>query len=109
MNLNSFRKLPKEVQDIIVEVGKLYEEESGKALNAAQARGLENLEKSGKAVIKKLPEETRVEWAKSLSEFPTRMAKEADKKGLQGTAVMRASLEELDQAGYKPPVRYEIK
>ncbi len=109
INLNTFRKLPKEIQDILVEVGRLYEEESGKALNAAQAKGLENLEKSGKAVIKKLPEDTRVEWAKSLSGFPVKMAKEADGKGLPGTAVMRAYLEEMEKAGYKPPVRYEIR
>jgi hypothetical protein len=36
-------------------------------------------------------------------------AKEADKKGMPGTQVMKAYLEEMEKAGFKWPRRWEIK
>jgi TRAP-type C4-dicarboxylate transport system substrate-binding protein len=108
MNSKSFAKLPAEVQKIIVEVGRGYEEQAGKSLNARQKSGLEGLEKVG-AKIKTLGEDARAGWAKSLADFPSRQAKDADGRGMPGTEVIKAYLNAVDVIGYKWPIAYDVK
>ncbi len=107
MNMNSFNKLPPEVQKILMEVGRGYEEQAGKSLNARQKAGLEGLEKVG-AKMKVLPEEARAGWAKSLASFPNKQAKDADGRGMPGSEVMKNYLAAVSEAGYKWPVEYKI-
>lgn len=104
INSNTFRKLPKELQDIIIDAGKKYEAASGPALNARQKAGLEGLKKVG-AKVRTLPEEARAGWAKSLQGFAAQQAKEADKRKLPGTQVMKAYIEAVEKDGYKFPFR----
>lgn len=108
MNKRSFDRLPPEVQKIILEAGKGYEETSGPALNERQKAGLDGLEKAG-AKVKKLPEEARKGWAKSLTGFPARQAKEADGRGMPGTEVLRSYIENVTEAGYEWPVEYTVE
>lgn len=107
INSNTMSRLPPEVQKIIREVGQQYEIKSGEHLDQRQIAGVEGLEKAG-AKIRKLPEDTRVEWAKSLAEFPRRMAKEADGKGQQGTLILKTFMNEIKAAGVKLPVEYNL-
>lgn len=107
INSNTLKRLPPDVQKIIVEVGRQYEVKSGEHLDQRQASGLAGLEKAG-AKIRKLPDSTRVEWANSLREFPKRMAKEADGKGLPGTQALKTFLAEVKAAGVKLPVEYKL-
>jgi len=108
INSRTWDRLPPEVQKILVEVGRGYEEQAGKSLNERQKSGLEGLEKVG-AKIKTLSEEARAGWAKSLADFPSRQAKDADGRGMPGTEVMKAYLEAVSGMGYKWPHPYEIK
>lgn len=108
INMRSFNKLPPEVQKIIVEVGRGYEEQAGKSLNMRQKAGLEGLEKVG-AKIKKLGNDARTGWAKSLAGFPSRQAGDADGRGMPGTDVMKAYLKAVEGTGYQWPFTYEIK
>ncbi|NKB52852.1 MAG: hypothetical protein GKR97_11605 [Rhizobiaceae bacterium] len=107
MNLRSFNRLPPEIQKILVEVGRGYEEQAGKSLNARQKAGLEGLAKVG-AKMKVLPEEARAGWAKSLAGFPSRQAKDADGRGMPGTEVMKNYLEAVNATGYKWPHPYSL-
>jgi C4-dicarboxylate-binding protein DctP len=61
------------------------------------------------AVIKKISDEARLAWAKTLADFPNERAKEADSKGLPGSQVVRMAVEIHEDLGHKWPVRYEIK
>jgi len=108
INNRTFAKLPKDVQKIILEVGREYERQSGIANNARQEIGLKKLAEAG-AAIQSISEDTRTAWAKSLANFPTEQAKEADKRGLPGTEVMKDYIEEVDKAGIKWSYHYEVK
>lgn len=94
----SFNKLPEDVQQIILEVGREYEVQSGIANNAKQAIGLEKLAEAG-ATLQSISEETRTSWAESLAGFPKEQALDAEGRGLPGIEVMQAYLEEVEKAG----------
>ena len=77
-------------------------------LNERQKAGLAGLEKVG-AKIKQLPEEARAGWAKSLTGFPLKQAKEADGRNMPGSAVMQSYLDAVAKSGYEWPVQYQLK
>lgn len=108
MNKARFAKLPKEVQDIIVEVGREYEAKTGTVNEENYPLQLEQLRKAG-STVKKLPESVRVDWANSLKTWPQEKATELDAKGLPASQVLKLTLEEAEKLGYKWPVRYQIK
>ena len=66
------------------------------------------LQASG-AEIRDLPAEVRTEWAQSLLDFPDRMAKDADSRGMPGSEVIAAYIEAVTRSGYDWPVRYVIE
>lgn len=108
MNERSLGRLPEDVQQIIREVGRAYEDRAGASLNGRQEAGLKGLEDVG-AIIKTLPGEARSQWAASLADFPATQAKEADGRGMPGTEVLKAYLSEVDATGYQWPHPYTIE
>ena len=80
MNKARFAKLPKEVQDIILEVGREYEVLTGKVNEENYPKQMEQLRAAG-AVVKTMPESVRVEWATALKDWPQQKADELDKHG----------------------------
>ena len=108
MNKARFAKLPKEVQDIILEVGREYEALTGKVNEENYPKQLAQLRAAG-AVVKTLPESVRVEWATALKDWPQQKADELDKLGLPGSQVLKLTIDEAEKLGYKWPVRYKIK
>ena len=110
LTINSARweRLPKEVQDIILEVGKEYEARTGSVNEENYPKQLEELKSKG-ANVRKLPDSVREEWAKSLANWPKEKAKELDGQGLPATQVLETALAAAEQAGHKWPIRYAIK
>ena len=108
MNARTLDRLPVDVREIVLEVGRSYEVEAARVLEERQISGLANLRAAG-ATVRQLPEEVRREWAQSLSEFPNRMAKEADSRGMPGSKVLRSYIELITQSGYEWPVSYKIE
>ncbi len=110
LTVNSARwaKLPKEVQAIILEVAREYEERTGTVNKENYPKQLEQLKGFGTAV-KKVPDSVRVEWAGSLKGWPQEKASELDKAGLPATQVLKLALEEAEKLGHKWPLRYQIK
>ena len=107
MNTRSLERLPAEIQRIVRQVGRDYEGEAARVLDERQAAGLEMLRNSG-AQVRELPAEERTQWARSLRDFPDRMAKEADSRGMPGSAVLATYIEAVSQSGYDWPVDYVI-
>jgi TRAP-type C4-dicarboxylate transport system substrate-binding protein len=99
--------LPPEVQKIILEVARDYETVAAHALNEGQNVALQALRNAG-AHIRELPSEVRAEWANSLAEFPNAMAQDANSRGMPGSKIIRAYIEEIDRSGYNWPVKYVI-
>ena len=77
------------------------------ALDEAQERGLTGLRDAG-AIITELPTETRTGWATSLAEFPGLQARDADSRGMPGTAVMTSYLTAVAASGYEWPHAYSL-
>lgn len=107
VNEGTMARLPEDVQAIIREVGRAYEDQSGESLNARQKTGLDGLKEVG-AQIRELPQEARAGWAESLTSFPNQQAKDADGRGMPGSEVMTTYLQKVSELGYEWPVTYEI-
>jgi C4-dicarboxylate-binding protein DctP len=60
-------------------------------------------------VVRSLPDDVRVEWAKSLAAWPQLKADELDKAGHPASQVLKITLEEAEKLGHKWPVRYQVK
>lgn len=108
VNKSKFNRLPKEVQDIIVEVGKEYEAKTGSVNEENYPKQLAQLKSLG-VNVKTVPDSVRVEWANSLKDWPQNQATDLDKQGLPATLVLKTTLEEAEKLGHKWPVRYSIK
>jgi TRAP-type C4-dicarboxylate transport system substrate-binding protein len=108
VNKARWARLPKEVQQILTEVGREYEKLTGTVNEENYPKQLEQLKKVG-ADVRQLPDSVRVEWANSLKGWPQEKATELDKAGMPGTRVLKAALAEAEKLGHKWPVRYQVK
>ncbi len=108
VNLARWNKLPKEVQDIILEVAKEYEIKTGTVNKENYPKQIAELKAHG-VNVRTLPDKIRQEWANSLAGWPAQKAKELDAQGLPATQVLEATLQAAEELGYKWPVRYKIK
>ncbi len=101
INLERFRKLPKEVQDAIEKAGSGYSAELTK-------QTVERIESSKKAMIDagakivKLSETDRQKWAATLPDVAGEWVKTNEAKGLPAGEVLRAFMTEARKAGAKP-------
>jgi C4-dicarboxylate-binding protein DctP len=108
INTARFNRLPKEVQDIILEVGRDYETQTGIVNKEAYAKQMAEFAARG-GVVRKLPDKVRQDWAESMAPWPAQKAKELDGMGLPGSQVLELALKSAEELGYKWPVRYKVK
>ena len=110
LTVNSARwsRLPKEVQDIILEVAKEYEGKTGSVNKENYPKQIAELKSRG-VNVRALPESVRQEWAQSLAGWPAQKAKELDAAGLPGTQVLEISLKAAEDNGHQWPLRYNVK
>ncbi|MGB8896482.1 MAG: C4-dicarboxylate TRAP transporter substrate-binding protein [Pseudolabrys sp.] len=108
INLARWNKLPKEVQDIILQVAREYEAKTGTVNKENYPKQIAELKAHG-SIVRTLPEKVRQEWANSLAGWPAQKAKELDAMGLPATQVLEIALQAAEDNGYKWPVRYKIK
>lgn len=107
MNLDSFNELPADVQEIVLEVGRDYEEQTGIVNKERYAKDVDTLREL--ITVNEIDPAVREAWANSLAEWPQKMAKELDADGLPGSEVLALTLEAAEKNGYEWPVRYEIE
>jgi C4-dicarboxylate-binding protein DctP len=108
INLRTWNRLPKEVQAIVAEVGREYENRQPIVLDKSNESGLERL-KAGGAKITRVSDEARREWAEGIKDWPDKMAKDGDKTGLPASRIMKAYIENLKAEGWTPPAEYVIR
>lgn len=110
LTVNSARwsKLPKEVQDIILEVAKEYEAKTGTVNAENYPKQIAELKARG-VNVRQLPDKVRLDWAQSLAAWPAQKAKELDAAGLPGTQVLEIALKAAEDNGHKWPIRYSVK
>jgi len=107
-NLNTWKKLPKEVQDVLLAVAKDYELEAAKTTMKSDESGMKTYSESG-VKVSEFSSEEKAKWALSLENIPGAKAKEADSMGLPGTKVLKAYLKYLEEGGYKLPRKWPIE
>ena len=108
ISLRTYNKLPKEVQDVIVEVGRDMEARAGAFTNDLYKKNLEVTEKNGAKIVQ-VADAQRQAWAELLADAPGKIAKkiEGETKSPIGK-VMNAYIDATTAAGHQWPVRYKI-
>ncbi|HEX6008021.1 MAG TPA: TRAP transporter substrate-binding protein DctP, partial [Burkholderiales bacterium] len=107
INLNTWKRLPKDVQDIMLETAKDFEEQVGKVNRARYEKDIATLR--GLIKVNEIPANVRADWARALKDWPPSIAKELDGKGLPATQILKLTLDAAEKHGHKWPYRYEIK
>ncbi|MDR5654677.1 C4-dicarboxylate TRAP transporter substrate-binding protein [Ruixingdingia sedimenti] len=107
MNARSLARLPEDVQAIIREVGREYEQRSGVIMNERQAAALAGLEAAG-ATVRTLPEQTRIDWANALADLPRQSATDANGRGMPGTEVLQTYIAQAAEGGHHWIVDYSL-
>jgi len=107
INMNTWNRLPADVQEIMLEVSADFEELTGS----------NNLERYGADVdmlrqqitVKELGADVTLEWANSLRDWPKEMVAELEGLGLPAKLVLETALESAERHGHTWPVRYELE
>ncbi|MEK7438459.1 MAG: C4-dicarboxylate TRAP transporter substrate-binding protein [Pseudomonadota bacterium] len=107
INKNTWKKLPKAVQDIMLEVGKEYTEVESKAAMEKGQKSVEIMKAAGVSV-RSLSDAEKAKWANALSDIPNERTTEINKAGQPGQAV-GAYIKTLKEAGVKLPRDWAIK
>jgi TRAP-type C4-dicarboxylate transport system substrate-binding protein len=108
INLKKFNSMPKEVQEIILQVAKEYSEEVAKGLLQVRERNIQKM-KDLKINLSTVPWDQKVAWAQAMPDQPNQRAKEAESKGMPGIKVMGRYIELMEKGGHKFPRAWKIE
>lgn len=105
ISLSTWKRLPKEIQDIVVRVGKEYEKYNVEACMRDHREKIDFIRKHGGKVAT-LSTKEQIRFAKAMNNalVADKMAKDADKMGFPGSDVARFYIKALSDLGYKWPV-----
>jgi TRAP-type C4-dicarboxylate transport system substrate-binding protein len=101
MNRNTWRKLPKEIQEIFLEVGREYTKVQTEASQTKGEQAIQSMKNAG-TNVRELSWEEKVKWANALTNIPKEKADEIRKAGLPGEVVF-AYIQNLKELGVKFP------
>ena len=101
INLDTWNRLPPEVQRIIEDLGHEYSEGVAAEVIARYERGLESLEKEG-AIITTLPLEEKQKWLAGLPNIAARWAEATEARGIPAKEAVRAYMRAIRARGAMP-------
>ncbi len=108
VSLARFNALPKDMQEIIVAVGKDLEARGGTQTKQMYESSLKLVAEKG-AKINVLGAEERAAWARLLADHPAKLATEMEAKSKQPIKkTMNAYLAATEELGHKWPTRYKL-
>ncbi|MGY8696921.1 MAG: C4-dicarboxylate TRAP transporter substrate-binding protein [Verrucomicrobiia bacterium] len=108
VNKKWYEGLPPEVQEIVLELGRDYEQVIAMEKEEDYLPTLAAMEKLG-VTMHDLSAEEKAKWADALKGLPQSKATELDGKGFPGTLVAKRALAAAERHGHTWPVRYDIK
>ncbi len=109
INLNSLKSLPKEVQDIVLQVGGEFTDVMAKYSKDTYESQVQQWQTKG-GKFAKFPDEEKAKWINGLpSNILSNKAKEMDTKGLPGSAMLKRYYELLKTNGYTPPKVFNVE
>lgn len=107
INKDTWKKLPKAVQDIMLEVGKEYTEVESKAALEKGQRSVEIMKAAG-ATVRSLSDAEKAKWANALPDIPNQRTAEIKKAG-QASQAVAAYIKALKEAGVKLPRDWKVQ
>ena len=107
INKDTWNELPPEVQEIMAEVARDYEQQTGTVNQSEYDKHVNTLK--GIITVNEIDPAVREAWAKSLADWPQKMASDLDGQGLPASQVLKLTLEAAEKNGYTWPVRYNVK
>ena len=108
VNNRRFNRLPKEVQDIFIEVGRDMEAKAGPFTTELVAKILKVLKEKGVKFVT-VNDSEREAWAKMLVNEPARIAKKFEAESKQPvTEVMKAYIAATESLGHKWPLKAKL-
>jgi TRAP-type C4-dicarboxylate transport system substrate-binding protein len=107
INKDTWRKLPKDVQAIVLEVGREFTEVQTR-MGAEKGRLSTETMKAAGVNVRSLSDAEKVKWANALSDIPNEKTAEINKAGQPGKAVGEY-IKALKAAGVKMPRDWTIK
>lgn len=108
INMNTWNKLPDDVKAILVELGSEWAGVTAEVCARNDAEGLAKLKELG-VDVREISEQAKADWAEALKDFPNKMAKDADGRGLPGSDVLKFYMSKIEELGHTWPYRYEIE
>lgn len=107
VNLDTWNRLPVEVQDILVELGHEWGDETARVCNENESSGLDTLRAAG-VDVKEINADAREAWAAAIADFPGRMATEAESRGHAGSEIIGFYIKAISERGHKWPADYGL-
>jgi len=107
INKTTWNKFPKNVQTIILEVGKEFTAVQTKMAADKGKASIETMKAAG-VTVRSLSNIEKAKWANSLTDIPNERTAEINKAGQPGVAI-KEYINALHQAGVKMPRDWKIK
>ena len=108
MNLDSFNKLPQDLQQLLLDVGKESELYVAEYLKERRAEVMQEMQGKGLEVIN-FPEEEIVKWAEIIPDTPAVWAEEATKAGMPGWEIAKRWQEVTAELGHNWPREWAVQ
>jgi TRAP-type C4-dicarboxylate transport system substrate-binding protein len=108
VNTDRWRGLPRPVQDTIQEVATEWQFKTAAENDRLYATSVEQWRTFPNTTVSFMSDETRLAWAQALSGMPLEQAREADRRGLPGTQILRTYMERLTANEFRLPISYPI-
>jgi len=105
-NSESFERLPKDLQDLALEIGK---EANGVHCDLLEKRKTEMLElwKSKGAEVTVMAEDQRKIWVNNMPDVPGDWARQMEAKGLPGWEMMKTYVDLIEENGHQFPKQWD--
>jgi len=101
INLDTWRRLPQDVQDVLRELGREYSAGIAAELDARYERSLEQMQREG-AIVYELPLEERRRWLEGLPNIAGQWADATEKRGYPARTVLKVYMDTIRARGGTP-------
>jgi TRAP-type C4-dicarboxylate transport system substrate-binding protein len=107
INLDTFQRLPPELQQILRELGHEYSRSIGEETATRYVRALEAMQAEG-AIVSEFPREEKLEWLERLPNIPRRWADATEARGYPAHEVLSAFMNEVRARGGEPLRNWDL-
>jgi TRAP-type C4-dicarboxylate transport system substrate-binding protein len=101
VNLDTWNRLPPELQKIIAELGPEYSKAVADDLAARYDAGLKRMQQEG-AIIIEMPREEKLKWLAAMPDIASRWVEATEKRGIPAGDVLRAYMKAVREHGGTP-------